>query len=492
MKDRSITAFIWDFLGKGGNQLVSFIIGIILARLLSPTEYGLIGMAMVFISFTSVFTNLGLSSALIQRSDPHEVHFSSSFYLNLFAGFFLFVLFFVSAPLVARFFNEPQITTLVRVLSTNILFTSVTIVQEARLTRELRFDTLAKARVLATLVSGIIGISLAFIGFGVWSLVCQTLSNSIIRSTYIWITVTWRPKFLFQINAIKELWTFGFHMFLVGLINTAYGSVSTIVIGKIFSLTDLGLYSRAESLNRFVIKYSAESVGSVTYPIMAMLQNSREELIDFGIKTQRLVAFLSFFLLGLLYLTAEPLILVLLGEKWKGAIEIYKLLCLSGFTIPIGAVATNMFKAYGKSREFFNENNIKKVFGFIGMGVGFLFGLKGFLISLIIIGLFSVILDMYYVQITLDYSLFRQIRSIIIYPILVVFLVVAMSFIPKYSNSNLLVLVLTSIVYSLIYLLINHLLRTKGLGIFTSQLKIIIEKLSTKYQHLKGKNENVN
>jgi len=470
MASKITTSFLWDFLGKIGSQLISLVIGIVLARLLSPTEYGLIGMAMVFIAFSGIFTNLGLSSALIQRKDPNEEHFSSSFYFNIGVALLFFILFIILAPFIADFFNEPKITNLIRVLSLNILINSLIIVQSAIMYREMLFKAFSKIRIISTLISGIIGIAMALIGFGVWSLVIQTLISSLVQTIYIWLLNTWRPKIIFKINALKELWTFGFHLFLNGIMNVAYNNLSTIIIAKIFSAIDLGLFTRAESLNRFVIKYSSESIGSVIYPAMTKLQEKKKELIDLGAKSQKLISFTAFGLLGLLYLTAEPFILFLLGEKWKGAIEIYKILCLSGFALPISAAATSIFKAHGNSKEFLWEDVIKKIVGFAGMAIGFFFGLEGFLYSLVLTGLFNVLLDMYYVEKIMGYPLMLQLRSITIYPIITITIVLALSYIPMSTNSNFFNLIIYGALYCSGYILINSILKTMGFEIFKSQL----------------------
>lgn len=465
-----VKSFAWDFSGRLGNQAVSFVIGIILARILSPKEYGLIGMAMVFISISGIFTSFGLGSALVQRKAPDENHYSSSFYFNIIVAIFLSVFFVLTAPLIARFFREPQLINIIRILSLNLILSGFTIVQNAILTRELRFYVLAKARIITTVTSGLIGITLAYSGFGVWSLVVQTLSGSLIMSIYIWYANSWRPILKFKIQALRDLWSFGFHMFLNNVVNTLYDSTSTLIIAKVFSPVDLGLYSRANSLNRFVIKYSSESISSVIYPSMAQLQDNKAELIRMGAKGQVLTSFVTFGLLGILFLTADPLINLLLGKKWIGAIQLYKILCLSGFAIPLSAVTTNMFKAFGSSKEFLIEDLIKKGVGFLSMGIGFLYGIEGFLYSLILTGVFSVLLDMYYVEKILNYKLYEQIRAIWIYPIIAIVEVLIIGFFLRSINSQVLNLVLSSITFLFLYILINRALETSGYKLFSSQL----------------------
>ena len=378
MAGKIVKSFAWDFAGRSGSQVASLIIGIILARILTPVEFGLIGMAMVFIAVSEIFTNLGLSSALIQRSNPTEEHFSSSFYLNTGAALALTLLFIVLAPVIAGFFNNEEITGLVRVLSLSLLIGSFSVVQEARLRKTMRFDLLAKAKLISSVLSGIVGISMAFLGFGVWSLVTQTLLGRLLTTGYYWFVSTWRPKLLFKINAIKELWSYSFKLFISGIIDTVYNQLDSIIIAKIFSATELGLYSKAKSLNRFVIKYSSESIGSVTFPAMAAIQEDRKRMIELGLKAETLIAFVSFGLLGWLYVAAESLILTLIGPKWQAAIEIFRILCLSGFAYPLSAATLSMLKASGDSGSFLKVEVWKKIVGLAGLSIGFMFGLKGF------------------------------------------------------------------------------------------------------------------
>lgn len=481
MAGKIVKSFAWDFAGRIGSQFISLIIGIILARILTPAEFGLIGMAMVFIAVSEIFTNLGLSSALIQRSNPTEEHFSSSFYLNTVAALALTVLFIALAPVIAGFFKNAQITNLVRVLSLSLLIGSFSVVQEARLRKAMRFDLLTKAKLISSVLSGIVGISMAFMGFGVWSLVTQTLLGRFLTTGYYWFVSTWRPKLLFKINAIKELWAYSFKLFISGIIDTVYNQLDSIIIARIFSATELGLYSKAKSLNRFVIKYSSESIGTVTFPAMAAIQEDRKRLIDLGLKAETLIAFVSFGLLGWLYVSAESLILTLIGPKWQPAVEIFRILCLSGFAYPLSAATLSMLKAAGDSGSFLKVEVWKKVVGLAGLGIGFMFGMKGFLISLIITGAIAVWMNMFVTGKSLNISVGHQLFPLLRYLIIAVAAATITWFVPVNFKLHILNFTVITVIFFFIYAGTNYLTKTTGMDLFNQQVASLIKQLKSRF-----------
>jgi len=481
MSGKLVKSFAWDFAGRVGNQLSGLIIGIILARLLTPSQFGLIGMAMVFISVSEIFTNLGLSSALIQRSDPTEEHYSSSFLLNIGAALLLTIIFVAVAPLIAGFFKNKEITGLVRVLSVSLLIGSFSVVQEARLRKKMRFDLLTKAKLISSVVSGVTGIALAFAGFGVWSLVVQTLLGRILTTAYYWFVSEWRPKLLFKIRAIRELWAYSFNLFISNIIDTAYNQLDSIIIARIFSANELGLYSRAKSLNRFAIKYSSESVGTITFPAMAEIKDDREKMIRLGLKAETLISFLSFGLLGWLYVSAGPLILTLFGPRWEASIKIFRILCLSGFAYPISAATLSMLKASGDSQSFLKVEVWKKIVGLAGFVFGFMFGLEGFLISLIITGAISVYLNMYVTGKSLDISVKHQIVPLLPYLVIAVVSALLCEILAISFPSSILNFVLISFIFVVLFFGINYFLKTEGYFLFIQQSKSVLEKLKFKF-----------
>ena len=476
MNKKLATSFLWDFVGKMSHQIITFIIGVILARLLSPKEYGLVGIALVFIVFSSIFSNLGLNSSLIQRKKVDESHYSSAFFLNVLISFLLALLLFFSSNLIANFFSEPELVPITKVLGLGIIISSFSIVQESILRRNMRFDILSKAKVYSAIIAGIVGVSLALLKFGVWSLVVQYLINILSKSFFYWIYSDWKPKLLFRINSLKELWSFGFSMFLSSFIYTGFNQVSSIVIAKIFSSQDLGLFSRAKTLNEFVYRYSSESISAVTFSKMSKMQQNKKKLIDLGLKAETLISFATFGLLGLMYVTSEPLILMLLGQKWVGAIEIYELLCFSGFVYPISVATLSMLKASGFSKTNLKLEIIKTFIATIGLVIGFSYGLKGYLTSLIFTGIITVYLNMKFTSNMLNYSLNRHLKPILSYLIIAVFTTFLMNLIPISFSYQIVNLISYAFVYVFVYLFLNFIFKTEGLFLARTQMLTLFDK----------------
>lgn len=472
-----LRGYFWDLAGKFANQLVSFILGIIIARLLSPGEYGLVGMSMVFISISGIFVNFGLSSALIQRKEVDSSHYSSAFFLNFAIATIFSILIFSLSSSIAFFFKTPDITPLIRVLSLNLIISSLTIVPEIRLIKELNFKKIAEIGLLSSIISGFFALLLAWKGFGVWSLVAQTLISSLLRLVLVFIYSKWIPSLIFSFYSIKELWKYGVNLFFSGVLNVVFEQLDTIIIARIFSSVDLGLYSRAKSLNRFVIKFTSESIGNVTFPAMSKLNNDKTKMIEMGIKAESLIAFLAFGLLGWLFVTAESLFLILFGEKWINAIPIYKLLCLSGFVYPVSAATLTMLKASGDSKTFLKIEVYKKIISLFSISIGFYFGLTGFLYSLILSGFVSTVLNMYYTAKSLKISFSHQFTNSFKYTLPAFLAVYLSSFLDNLIVSHILNLFLLSGIFIFTYLIMNYLIKTEGFFLVYYKFKNIFFKV---------------
>jgi O-antigen/teichoic acid export membrane protein len=300
--------------------------------------------------------------------------------------------------------------------------------------------------------------------------VVQTLLSQAIIGIYYWTKSTWMPKLIFKIEAIKELWSYSMNMFISGLLNTSYEQLDSIIIGKLFSITDLGLYARAKSLNRFVIKFSSESIGNVTFPAMAAFSFEKDKLVKLGIKAEILVAFVSWGLLGYLYVTAESLFLILFGQKWVSAIPIYKLLCLSGFAYPISAATLSMLKASGDSKTFLKLEIYKKIVGLIFTLGGLYIGFQVFLISLIISGFIGTILNIFFTAKSLEIEFKNQFNHSFIYFLPALAAVLISMVVISFLDNIYLEFVIASIMFGAFYLGLNYIFKTKGLIIILQRI----------------------
>jgi len=331
---------------------IGFIATIILARLLEPAEFGLIAMIMAIIGIAQVFTNVGLGAALIQRRRVLPVHYSSVFFLNIVIGAFLTLITFLSASLIGDFYNSEQLVPIAKVMSLAFFINAFSSVQVTKLRKEINYATLTKANITASLLSGIIGVSLAYDGLGVWSLVVQVLLRGLIFNIYLWRMSHWQPSLLFSLKALNQLWPFGFRMFISSLLDAVFKWLDILIIGKLFTPATLGFFERAKSLDQFIVAYSSGSLMSVLFPILSKMQNDLPRFQNIVTKILGILSFIVFMLLGVIYLISEELIIILFTEKWLPSVKYFKILVLSGFAYPISALLVNVLSSRGNSKAY--------------------------------------------------------------------------------------------------------------------------------------------
>ena len=331
LKAKAKTAFIWDFLGKFARNGMGFIVSIFLARLLEPSDFGLIAMVMVIIGMAEVFMDVGLASALIQRRRVHPIHYSSVFYFNIFVGLLLALLTYFSASWISEFYHNEQLIPLVQVMSILFIIHAMSGVQSTRLKKEVNFALLTKLMLISSLVSGVVGISLAFWGAGVWSLVVQTLISGIVYNILVWRAAKWVPGVKFSWKALTQLWGFGFRMFLAGMLESIFTRLDFLIIGKLFAPAALGYFQRAKSLNLMVSQYSSRSLMAVLFPVLSKVQNDLPRFQNIIKKALGLISFVIFLLVGTLYLISEELIVLLFSDKWLPSVEFFKILVRNRF-----------------------------------------------------------------------------------------------------------------------------------------------------------------
>ena len=476
LRKKSFHAVKWDFSGKIINQGATFVLSIFLARLLSPEDFGLLAMASVFIGFSESFMDFGLTSALVQKKNTTSGQYSTVFYLNLIIATILMVTLFLSSGYIADFFNNNEIINIVRVLSAIFIISAVNLVQRAFLIKNLNFKLLTNATIIGSVIAGIVGVLMAFSGFGVWSLVAKTLLVGIIQTIIIWIYSPWRPQKYFNLKEIKEHWIFGYKLFLSGLISNIYSKIDILVIGKLFNATELGYYYRAKSLNQLIITYTSDSLSKVLFPVFSEIQDDIDRVKRVLSKSLNVISFLVFGLIGLLFLTANDLIIILFGEKWIQSIVFFKILLFSAYAYPISSILVTVISGLGNSAAFLKLEVIKRIFLTIAIFIGFLFGIEGYLYALVIVSIFGVSLNMWYVQKQIDLSIFYQYKDVFKYAIPTLFITVIVHFITYNIQQMLLLHLLSAGILSLIlYFTINILFKTKGYVIFHGLIKNLFD-----------------
>lgn len=412
IKEKSFSGIVWSSIERFSVQGVQLLVTLVMARLLSPEEYGLIGMLAIFIAVSQSFIDSGFSNALIRKIDRDETDFSTVFYFNIVVGIVCYLILFFSAPLIARFYNQPILIPLTRVLSINLFINSLTVVQRAKLTIKVDFKTQAEASFLAVIISGITGITMAYKGCGVWALATQQIVNGGINMVALWIMAHWKPKLVYSWKSFKELFSFGSKLLLSGLIDTTYINIYLIVIGKVFSAADLGYYTQAHKLSEFPSSNLTGIMGRVSYPILCSIQEDDERLRNVYRQYLKLSAFVIFPLMVGLSALAEPTIKLLLGEKWLPAVPLLQLLCFSMMWYPIHAINLNLLKVKGRSDLFLRLEIIKKAVGVTIMVITIPFGVAAMCAGGIVSSIFCLGINTYYTGKLIQVGFIRQMKDL--------------------------------------------------------------------------------
>lgn len=412
IKQKTISGIVWNFVDNFSNLGVNFVIGIILARLLTPKEFGLIGMVTIFIAISMTFVNSGFTNALIRKKNCTEVDYSTVFYFNLIAGSLLYAILFFAAPIISSFLNEPTLISLIRVLSLGLIISSFTIIQSTTLTKRIDFKLQTKVSLTSNVVSGIIGIYLAYRGFGVWSLVAKTLSQQAIKSFLLWFFNRWRPLLVFSKKSFVELFSFGSKLLLSSLIDTIYQNIYYLIIGKYFSAQELGFYTRANNFKELPSSNINAIVSRVSYPVLSALQEDKEKLKSGYKSIIKSTMYITFILMIGMAAIAEPMVITLIGEKWRASIIYLQMLCFVGMLYPLHSLNLNMLNVQGRSDLFLKLEIIKKILAIPTIVIGVSFGIKIMIMGMMINSLFGYYLNSYWSGRFVNYPMKEQIKDI--------------------------------------------------------------------------------
>lgn len=376
LKQVATKGVLWSSIERFSVQGIQFVIMIIMARLLTPEDYGLVGMLTIFLAVSQSLIDSGFSQALIRKQNRTEVDNSTVFYFNIAVGLALYLLFYIFAPWVADFYGLPELSLVMRVVCLGIIFNSLAVVQRALLTVRIDFKTQAKASLIAAVISGMAGVILAYTGFGVWALVCQQLVNLGINTLLLWIFSKWKPMRAYSWTSFRELFSFGSKLLASGLLDTTYNNIYPIVIGKVFSAGDLGHYTRAQQFSVFPSSNITGILQRVTYPVLCSIQNDIDRLRGVYRKFLKLSAYVVFPLMTGLAAVSFPFIRIVLGEKWMFCAVLLQIICFSMMWYPIHAINLNLLQVQGRSDLFLRLEIIKKSIGVIILFLTIPLGLK--------------------------------------------------------------------------------------------------------------------
>lgn len=412
LKQKTVSGLAWSFIDNFANLGIQFIVGVILARLLSPNEFGLVGMLTIFIAVSQSFIDSGFKQALIRKKDPTQADYSTVFYYNMLLGIITYLLLFISADMIGRFFNEPQLKQLIRVLGLSLIINAFCIIQQTLLAKRIDFRLQAKISIISSVVSGAVAIIIAFAGYGVWSLVIKTITTYLVLSILIWVLNEWRPSLIFSIKSIRELFAFGSNLLISGLIDTIYRNVYYIVIGKYFSARELGYYTTAEQFNNLPSLNLSTVVQRVSYPVLSSIKEDMPKLKEAYKKLIKSTMFICFVLMLGLFAVSRNLILTLIGPKWETSIVYLQLLCFVGMFHPLHALNLNILQVEGRSDLFLRIEIIKKTLAVPVIVVGVLMGIKALIISMFIVNIFAYFLNSHWSGRFLGYSSWEQLADI--------------------------------------------------------------------------------
>lgn len=389
------------------------ILGIILARILTPREFGLIGMVTIFSAFAQSFIDCGFSQALIRKKSCSQADYSTVFYFNLGASIlFYLILFFFAGP-ISRFYKEPQLQLIIRFVGLGLIINAFSIVQRTRLTQRIDFKLQTKITVIASIFSGITGILLAFNGYGVWSLVIKGLTGFILTSFLLWSWNKWKPDLVFSFSSFREMFRFGYRLLVSGLIDTAYRNIYLLVIGRYFSATELGFYSKASQFSSLPSNNITGIIHRVSYPILSELQDDIPRLKATYQKMIKSTMLITFMLMFGMVAVAKPMVVTLIGVKWLPSVIYLQLLCFVGMFYPVSAINLDMLNVLGRSDLFLKLEVIKKTIAIPIIVTGVFLGIKIMIAGMIIISIIAYYLNSYYSGKFIGYSLAEQIKDLL-------------------------------------------------------------------------------
>lgn len=468
------TNLFWRFAERSGAQGVSFIVQLILARLLAPEDYGTVAIIAVVINILGVFVDSGLGNALIQKKDADDIDFSTVFYTNIAFCVLLYALLFLGAPLIGTFYQNPQLIPLVRVLGLTLIISGVKNVQQAYVSRNLIFKRFFFATLGGTIGAAVVGIGMAAAGLGVWALVAQQLFNLTVDTLILWLTVKWRPIRAFSIERLKELFSYGWKFVASGLLNEIYSNIRQLIIGKMYSADSLAFYNRGEKFPSFIVTNINSSIDSVLLPAMSVQQDAIDRLRAMTRRAIKTSVYIMAPLMVGMAITAPVFVRLLLTEKWLPCVPYVRIFCVTYLFYPIHTANLNAIKAMGRSDLFLKMEIQKKIIGIILLLSTMWFGVMAMAYSLLVGSVLSQIINSWPNRKLLQYTYLQQLRDILPSILLALVMGVAVLAVPLMGMSSLPTLALQIVLGGTIYLAGSCLLR---LEVFLYLLEMVKEFL---------------
>lgn len=412
LKDKTVKGVGWSAVDNIAGHLVTFVVSVVLARILSPEHYGLIGIIAIFTEVCQTLINAGFTTALIRKKDATDDDYNTVFIVNLAMSLMLYAVIFLCAPLIADFFYNEELVDLTRVSSLSMIIGALTLVQQTRLTKRIDFKSQTKITITASICSGLVGITMALLGFGVWSLVAQTLTSQILKTVLLWIVNKWIPSIRFSAKSFYELFGFGWKMLASNILDTVWKELYQVIVGRFYSPATLGQYTRARGFSRLLSKNLTSVIQRVTYPVLSNIQDDKERMVRAYRKMIKITMFITAISMFFLGAISEPLLYCLIGPKWHEAAVYLPLICVSASTYPLQAINLNMLQVKGRSDLFLGLEIIKKIIALGPLFIGAFIGILPMLYTSIIGVIISFFLNSHYSGRMIGYSSWMQIKDV--------------------------------------------------------------------------------
>lgn len=483
LKNKTIKGVGWSAADALLGQGVTFIVGLVLARLLSPDEYGLIGICLIFTTVLNGIVDSGFSNALIRKKNVTDEDYNTMFTTNMAISIVLYVLLFISAPFVSDFFHRIELIALVRVTGLILFLNALSITQVTILTKNIDFKTKTKASLVSAIISGVIGIAMAFMGYGVWSLVTQQLSRQLLYTLCLWVLNKWWPKFTFYKGSFMYMWGFGWKLLASGILNNVWNQLYQVVIGRCYTSSTLGHYTRANECASIFSSNLTTIIQRVTFPVLSELQDDKKKLLVSYrklIKVSMFVTVICMFALGAM---AEPMIYSLIGPQWHQAATFLPFICITMSLYPLHAINLNMLQVQGRSDLFLYLEIVKKIITLIPIFIGAFVGVYWMLCASIFTGFIAFLLNSWFTGKFLNYSSWQQLKDVLpsyLIALFIGFIVYLLKFLPLSYNLIFPLQILATIIFGWI---VNRIINLEEYCEIKNIVLTVIKKYGKKFNH---------
>lgn len=476
LKEKAINSVIWSSIERISVQLIQFAIGILLARLLTPADFGLIAMIYVFIAIAQTFIDCGFSNALMQNKDRNEKDYFTAFYSNLFIALICYIIIFLGSPFIAQFYEEARLTLLLRILGINLVINALFLVHRTILIINLRFKPIAIIALISIIIGGGVGVYMAFKGYGVWALVGQYLLSSIASMICYWFITRWRPLLQFSMESFKRLFGFGSKLLFAGLLHTVYSNMYSLIIGKKFKATDLGYFTRGQTMAYLVPQNFTSIITQSLYPVLCNLQEDPIKLKSAFLAYVRMAAFITFPVVLIIAAVAEPLVSLLLTDKWLPCVIFIQILSIGYIWDPIQRINANSLSVKGRSKYVLYSEIIKKGAGILILVISLAFNLKIICIGLAAYSIVDVFISSFFTKRVIDVNFIDEIKAVL--PFLIASGVSSLIawYIQGMCDSKWLSLIFAGSIALGIYILFAYILKWKELRDISTALKKFLHK----------------